>query len=342
MNAIIINEYGSTDVLQYKKDIPMPEIGAYDILVHNKATSVNPVDTLKRNGYGWPIFEKKRNVKFPWILGNDTAGIIEQVGEKVTKFKIGDEVYSAPSISRQGTWAEYTAIAENEVALKPKNISFEEAGGIPYVALTTWMALVNHAKLTPANAARKRVLVHAGSGGIGSFAIQLLKAWGCYVATTCSTRNIELVKSLGADEVIDYTIDDFSHILKDFDVVFDTIGSKAERNEEKSISILKKNAGAVYVSIVHPIVPIITKNGLLLGLLKVAIALLIKKFKNRSISYQWSLFTPNANALEQVTQYIEAEKIKPVIDRIFTLDQMAEAHNHIATGRAKGKVVLSI
>lgn len=342
MKAIVINEYGSTDVLQYKEDVPMPEIGPNDILVRNKATSVNPVDTLKRDGYGWPIFEKKRPIKFPWILGNDTSGIVEQVGTNVTKFKIGDEVFGAPGIHRQGTWAEYTAIAEDEVTFKPKNLSFEEAGSIPFVALTSWAALVNHAKLTPVNAAGKRVLVHAGSGGVGSFAIQLLKAWDCYVATTCSTRNVDLLKTLGADEVIDYTKEDFSHVLKDFDVVFDAVGIKVEGNEEKAISILRKNAGAVYVSIVHPMVPIITKNGLLLGLVKVAIALFVKKIKNRGISYQWSVFKPNADALEQVRQYIEAGKIKPVIDRVLTLDQMTEAHNYIATGHARGKVVITI
>jgi len=342
MKAIIINEYGSTEVLKFREDFPTPKIGPHDVLVHNKATSVNPVDTLKREGYGWPVFEKKRQTKFPWIMGNDTAGIVEQVGEKVTKYKVGDEVFSAPSVHRQGTWAEYTAIAEDEVALKPKNLSFDEAGSIPYVALTTWAALVRHAKLTPANASGKKILVHAGSGGVGTFAIQLLKAWGCYVATTCSTRNVELVKRLGADEVIDYTKEDFSHVLRDIDVVYDTVGFKSEGNEEKSIAILRKSAKSVYTSIVHPIVPIITDNGLLLGLGKVVIALFVKKIKNHKISYQWSVFKPDGEALDLVRQYIEAGKIKPVLDRIFTLDQMADAHQYVATGHARGKVVVSI
>jgi reticulon-4-interacting protein 1, mitochondrial len=208
--------------------------------------------------------------------------------------------------------------------------------------MTTWAALVDHAKLSPSNAAGKKVLVHAGSGGIGTFTIQLLKAWGCYVATTCSTRNIELVKSLGADEVIDYTKNDFSQVLKNYDVVYDTIGFKVDGNEEKSISILKKNAGAVYVSIVHPMVSIITDNGLLLGLAKVAITLIGKKIKNRNISYQWSIFKPNGNALKQVSQHIEAGEIKAVIDRTYALDKIAEAHKYIAAGRTRGKVVITI
>lgn len=342
MKAIIINKYGSTDALEYKENVDIQELGAKDILVGNRATSVNPVDILKTAGYGSPFFEKKRKLKFPWILGNDTAGIVEKIGKDVTKFKIGDKVYSAPGINRQGTWAEYTVIREDEVSLMPTNLNFEEAGSIPYVALTTWAALVNNAKLSPINAKGKKVLVHAGSGGVGSFAIQLLKVWGCYVATTCSTRNVELVESLGADKVIDYTKEDFSNILKEYDVVFDTIGSKVKDNEKKSISILKKNAGAVYVSIVHPMVSIITKNGLFFGLIKVAITLLFRKIKNKGIRYKWSVFKPNADALEQIKHYVEDEKIRAVIDRVFTLNQMADAHRYISSGHATGKVVVKL
>lgn len=342
MKAIEINEYGSADVLLYKEDSLKPQIGDYEILVRNKASSVNPVDTLKREGYGYPVFEKKRRQKFPWILGNDTAGIVVEVGAKVTMFNVGDEIYGTSGLDRQGTWAEYSAIAEEYAAIKPNNLTFEEAGAIPYVALTTWAALVDNAKLTPTNAIGKRVLVHAGSGGVGTFAIQLLKAWGCYVATTCSTRNIELVKSLGADEVIDYTQDDFSRILSNFDLVYDTLGHKREGNEEKSIAILKRNSNAAYVSIVHPMLSYITDNGLFLGFLKSGATLLNKKFKNRGIKYHWSLFKPNGKALEQVRQYIESGKIKAVVEKNYAMNEMAEAHKYIATGRARGKVVITI
>ncbi|BBO75555.1 NADPH:quinone reductase [Desulfosarcina widdelii] len=342
MKAITINSYGSSEVLNLDTRQPLPVVGPHDILVRNKATSVNPIDVMKREGYGRPVFEKKRQVKFPWILGNDTAGIVEKVGKKATRFKAGDEVFSAPGIHRQGTWAEYAAVDEKEAAFKPKNLSFEEAASIPYVAMTSWKALVHHAKITPVKASGKKVLVHAGSGGVGTFAIQLLKAWGCHVAATCSTRNIELVEELGADTIIDYTVTDFTRELKDYDVVFDTIGHKVAGHEEKSISILKQNGTAAYVSIVHPMLSIITDNGLLAGVPKMGLALLSNKFKNRGIRYCWSVFSPNGKALEQVRQHLEVQKIKPVIDRVYPLDQMAEANTYVETGRARGKVVIRI
>ncbi len=208
--------------------------------------------------------------------------------------------------------------------------------------MTSWKALVNHAKITPFNATGKKVLIHAGSGGIGTFAIQLLKAWGCHVATTCSTRNIELVEELGADHVIDYTVTDFAHVLKDYDAVYDTIGYKVAGNEEKSISILKQNSRAAYVTIVHPMVSIITDKGLFAGVPKMGLAFLAKKLKNLGIHYRWSVFSPNGEALDQVRQDLEMQSIKPVIDRVYPLDQMAKANNYVETGRAKGKVVISI
>lgn len=342
MKAITINTYGSSEVLELDIRQPLPMVGPHDILVRNRASSVNPIDVMKREGYGRPVFEKKREVKFPWVLGNDTAGIVEKIGKKVSRFKVGDEVFSAPGIHRQGTWAEFTAIDENEAGFKPLNLTFEEAASIPFVAMTSWKALVNHAKITPVNASGKKVLVHAGSGGVGTFAIQLLKAWGSHVATTCSTRNIELVEDLGTDTIIDYTVTDFAKVLKDYDTVFDTIGHKVAGNEEKSISILKQNGRSVYVSIVHPMLSIITDNGLLSGVPKMGLTFLSKKFKNRRIHYYWSVFSPNGKALEQVRQYLELQKIKPMIDRVYPLDQMAEANTYVETGRARGKVVISI
>lgn len=342
MRAVEINQYGSTDVLCFNESAPTPEPGPNDILVRNKATSVNPVDLLKRDGYGWPVFEKKRQVKFPWILGNDCSGVVEKLGSGVTGFNVGDEVFSAPNVLRQGTWAEYTVISQSEAALKPANISFTEAGTIPYVALTSWSALAGSARLNQKKPEGKKVLVHAGSGGIGTFAIQLLKAWGYYVATTCSTRNIDLVTSLGADHVIDYSKEDFSQVLSDYDVVFDTLGSKVASNEEKSLSILKKSDNAVYVSIVHPIIPMITANGLILGSLKAAFTLIGKKIKNRGTDFHWAVFKPNGLALEEIKQYIEDGKIKPVIDRTFDLFQMREAHEYLASGHTRGKVAITI
>lgn len=342
MKAVEINAYGPVNVLKVNQNAPVPDIAPNEVLIHNKASSVNPIDTLKRTGYGHSIFVKKRRREFPWILGNDAAGIVTKTGKRVSKFKVDDEVFSAVSGYKQGTYAEYVPVPEDAAAKKPENLSFEEAASIPYVAVTTWAALVDRGGLTPGDGKGKKALVHAGSGGVGSFAIQLLKAWGWHIATTCSTQNVDLVKNLGADEVVDYTKDDFTTALRDFNLVFDTIGFKEPGYEERSISILKPNAGSVYVSIVHPIIKTLDDNGLALGGVKVLTALIRRKIKYRGIGYHWSVIKPNGNALELIKQYIEKGKIKPVIDRTYTIEQMADAHRYIETGHARGKVVIRI
>lgn len=342
MKAVEINAYGSVDVLKVNENVPVPDIAPNEVLIHNRASSVNPIDTLKRTGYGRSIFAKKRRREFPWILGNDAAGVVTKTGKRVSKFKVDDEVFSAVSGYKQGTYAEYVPVAEDAAAKKPANLNFEEAASIPYVAVTTWAALVDRGGLTPGSGKGQKALVHAGSGGVGSFAIQLLKVWGWYVATTCSTGNIDLVKTLGADEVIDYTREDFAETLKEYSLVYDTIGFKVPGYEERSISVLKQNAGSVYVSIVHPVIKTLDDNGLALGGLKVLSSLIKRKIKYRGIGYHWSVVKPYGKALEQTKEYIEDGKIKPVIDRTYTFEQMAEAHQYIETGHARGKVVIRI
>ena len=342
MKAVEINTYGTVDVLNLKENVPVPDPAPNEVLIQNRASSVNPIDTLKRTGYGRSIFVKKRRREFPWILGNDAAGVVTKTGRRVSKFKVNDEVFSAVSGYKQGAWAEYVPVPENAAAKKPENLSFEEAASIPYVAVTTWAALVNRGGLTPGDGKGRKALVHAGSGGVGSFAIQLLKAWGWYVATTCSTGNVVLVENLGADEVVDYTSEDFSETLKDYDLVYDTIGFKVPGYEERSISVLKPNAGSVYVSIVHPVIKTLDDKGLALGGLKVLTSLIRRKIKYRGIGYHWSVVKPNGKALELVKQYIEDGKIKPVIDRTYTIEQIAEANQYIENGHARGKVVIKM
>ena len=342
MKAVEINAYGSVDVLNLNQNVPVPDIAPNEVLIHNRASSVNPIDTLKRTGYGRSIFVKKRRREFPWILGNDVAGIVTTAGRKVSKLKINDDVFSAVDGYKQGAWAEYVPVPENAAAKKPDNLSFEEAAAIPYVAVTTWAALVDRGGLTPEGGKGQKALVHAGSGGVGSFAIQLLKAWGWYVATTCSTGNVDLVKNLGADEVVDYTREDFARTLTDYNLVYDTIGFKVPGYEERSISVLKPNAGSVYVSIVHPVIKTLDDNGLALGGLKVLTSLIRRKITYRGIGYHWSVVKPSGKALELVKQYIEDGKIKPVIDRTYAIEQIAEAHQYIETGHAKGKVVIKM
>ena len=342
MKAVEINGYGHVGVLSLNENAPMPRIGPREVLVQNRASSVNPIDALKRTGYGRSIFNKKRRREFPWIMGNDAAGLITQIGEKVSKFEIHDEVFCALSGFKQGAWAEYIAVPENFAAIKPVNLSFEEAASIPYVGLTTWAALVGRGGLSSGGGSGKKALVHGGSGGVGSFAIQLLKAWGWWVATTCSTRNVELVKDIGADEIIDYSTVDFSIVLKGYDLVFDTVGVKVPGYEERSIAVLKPESGSVYISIVHPLIRYLDRYGILFGGLIAISNLVRKKIRHRKIGYHWSIFRSDGQALEEIGKLVEAGAIRPVIDKTYSLQQMPEAHEYIETGHARGKVVIRI
>jgi NADPH:quinone reductase-like Zn-dependent oxidoreductase len=268
--------------------------------------------------------------------------VVEAVGNKVSEFNVGDEVYYAVVASQPGTYTEYIAVESKQVSLKPNNLNFVEAASIPYVALTTWAALVTKAKLDPCKAMGKKILVHGGSGGVGSFAIQLLKSWGCFVATTCSTKNYDFVKSLGADIVIDYTKETFNQKISDFDIVFDTVGSKTQGMEEKSISILKKNKSSCYVTIVHPIMRNFDQYGLIVGMIVNVFQGFKKSIRYRKIRYKWALYKPNSAAFKTVTPLIQQEKIKPVIDRLFRLEEVAEAHAYMSHQRLRGKVILTI
>ncbi len=342
MKAVEINRYGPAGVLSLNENVPMPEIAPDEVLVQNRASSVNPIDTLKRTGYGRSIFARKRRREFPWIMGNDVAGVIIQTGAKVSKFNLHDEVFCALSGFGPGAWAEYIAVPADIAAIKPLNLSFEEAASIPYVGLTAWAALAGRGGLSPGSGSGKKALVHGGSGGVGSFAIQLLKAWGWFVATTCSTRNVALVKAIGADEIIDYTAIDFSDELKNYDLVFDTVGVKVPGYEERSIAVLKPNSSSTYISIVHPLVRSLDRYGFLFGGLIAASDLVRKKIRHRKIGYHWSIFKPDGRALDKIRPLIESGAIRPVIDKTYTLEQMPEAHQYVESGQARGKVGIRI
>ena len=265
-----------------------------------------------------------------------------EVGDNVTKFKVGDEVYYVANAFKNGTYAEYTAIDISHVYRRPHNLNFIEAATIPYVAATAWSALVDKAKMDPLQSHGKKVLVHAGSGGIGSFAIQLLKTWGCFVATTCSTQNIEFCKNLGADIVIDYTIENFNEKLSNFDIVLDTLGFRVPGTDEKSIQVLKQNKSSCYVTIVHPIMQNFDRHGLFFGLLLSIYQGYKKSFTYRPVRYEWALYKPSQAAFEHITPLIEASKIKPVIDKILNLEEVSLAHEIVESRHTRGKVVLII
>jgi len=341
MQAMVINRYGAAiDVMQLKQ-VAKPSPRTDEVLVRVMATSVNPIDYKMLTGYGSRVFRKKRGFEFPVILGNDVCGIIEAVGAKVTNFQPGDEVFAAPDTSGQGSYCEYRSFKAMYCVKKPINLSFVEAASIPYVALTTWAGLVTRAKLGPQSSRDKKVLVHGGSGGIGSFAIQLLKAWGGHVATTCSTEKLEKVKALGADLVIDYKKQDFSQLISNYDVVLDTVGGD---NEQKSIQVLKKDGNAHYVTLVTPVLRAIDDKGFLWGGFLALTELLRKKkaCKKLGIHYHWGLFKSDAGALATVKDLIENDKIRPVVDRVFPLDKLTYAHGYAETGKAFGKVSIEV
>jgi NADPH:quinone reductase-like Zn-dependent oxidoreductase len=266
------------------------------------------------------------------------AGVVAKVGAKVTKFKVGDEVYSRVGDFRIGTFAEFIAVKESDLALKPNNTSMEEASSIPLIGLTAWQALVEIAKVKKG----QKVFIQAGSGGVGTFAIQLAKHLGAFVATTTSSANVELVKSLGADLVIDYKKEDFVNILKDYDVVLHS--NREAKVLENSISILKQ--GGSLVSLTGPPTPEFAKEAglgwhfrVLMGLLSMSARRMAKK---RNVKFKFLFMRAEGDQLNEITKLIESGVIKPVVDRVFPFEQTNAALAYIETGRAKGKVVIKI
>ena len=332
MKAIIVDRNGGNDRLRFG-EMPDPELRDRDVLVQVHAAGVNPLDAKIRDGE----FKLILPYRLPLILGNDVAGVVIRVGPKVRHFKVGDEVYARPHQDRIGAFAELIAMDEADVAMKPKNLTMEEAASIPLVALTAWQALVERAQLKKG----QKVLIHAGSGGLGTFAIQLAKHVGATVATTTSTANIELVKSLGADVVIDYKSDDFEKVLGGYDVVLNSLGKDTL---EKSLSVLKPGGKLVSVS-GPPDAEFAKANGsnwLLQQVMRLLSFSIRKKAKRRRVTYSFLFMQANGEQLSKITALIEAGIIRPVIDRVFPFDATREALAYVETGRSKGKVVVKV
>ncbi|MBL7901523.1 MAG: NADP-dependent oxidoreductase [Bacteroidia bacterium] len=333
MKAFVVERYSKTEQLHFT-DWADPILNENDVLVQVHSAGVNTLDIIIKNGE----FKLFLPYKPPFVNGHDVAGVVAKVGTKVSQFKIGDEVYARVSDHKIGTFAEYISVNEQDLALKPKNISMEEAGSIPLVGLTSWQALVEMAHVKK----DQKVFIQAGSGGVGSFAIQLAKHIGAFVATTTSAANFELVKSLGADLVIDYKKDDFSTVLKEFDVVLHS--NKDPKILEKSLRILKP--GGQLISLVGPPTPEFASALGLPWFLKFVIKLLSssarKKAKKRNVNFKFLFMRAEGNQLGEITKLIESGVIKPVLDKVFPFEQTNEALAYIATGRAKGKVVVRI
>ena len=308
MKAIVIHEYGAPEVLKYE-DVPQPEPKEDQLLIRVIAAGVNPVDGMIRSG----MFAKDGSRAFPIILGGDVAGVVEKIGSKITKFKAGDPVFAYVSLDNSGGYAQYALVTEREAALKPKSLSYVEAAAVPIVALTAWQALVDTAKLS----AGQTVLIHGGSGGVGSFAIQIAKARGAKVIATASTTNQELLKQLGADVLIDYTKQKFEDVAKDVDVVLDSVGKDTL---ERSYGVLNK--GGFIVTLVARMNQAQLDNHAIRG---------------ASLSVE-----PNSDELAEIRKLIDEKKIKVVVSQTFPLSEARKAQEQAATGHTRGKIVLKV
>ncbi|HET7831508.1 MAG TPA: NADP-dependent oxidoreductase [Gallionella sp.] len=308
MKAVRIHAYGNSGVLRYE-EAPMPEIAPNDVLIRVVATSVNPVDWKVREGY----LQQMIAYRFPLTLGWDVSGIVEAVGNRVSRFKPGDAVFARPDLERNGTYAEYVAVREDEIAHKPATISYVEAATLPLAGITAWEAVIGTANIS----AGQRVLIHAASGGVGSIALQLAKFRGAYVVATTSEKNSALVKSLGADEVIDYRTRKFEEVAHNMDAVIDTMGGQVQ---EASWSVLKP--GGILVSIVG------TPSE--------------EKAKARGVRSAFLFIQPSAAILKQLAALVESGELRPVVGAEFALKDIEKAHALSQSGHAVGKIALYV
>lgn len=332
MKAFVLHQYGKKRALALA-DLPTPQLRDDEVLVQVHAAGVNLLDAKLRDGEFKPLLP----YRLPLVLGHDVAGEVVKVGARVRQFKPGDEVYARVDDLRIGTFAEFVPVREASLAPKPKGLTMEEAASIPLVALTVWQALVERANLK----AGQKVFIQAGSGGVGSFAIQLARHLGATVATTTSTTNVALVKGFGADVVIDYKTQDFEDVLHDYDVV---LHSQDSKTLEKSLRVLK--AGGRLISISGPPDPAFAQQVGAPAFLKGLFWLLSwgtrRRAGSRGIDYSFLFMKASGAQLRDITHLIESGAIRPVIDRVFPFEATNEALAYVEAGRAKGKVVIKV
>lgn len=332
MKAFLIKKYDKKAKLLLE-EVATPAIKDDEVLLEIHASGLNLLDSKIRSGE----FKLILPYKFPLILGHDAAGIITQVGKNVKHFKVGDHVYARPSDFHIGTFAQYIAINENDVALKPKNISMEEAASVPLVALTAWQALVEIGNLKKG----QKVFIQAGSGGVGTIAIQLAKHLGATVATTASEKSFDMLRDLGADVLIDYKKQDFENVLKDYDLV---LNSQDTDTLKKSLNVLKP--GGKLISISGPPTPDFAKSIGAPWYIKMILSLISsgvrRKAEKLGVEYSFLFMRADGKQLHEITQLIESGVIKPVVDKVFEFDKINEALEYVESGRAKGKVVVNI
>jgi NADPH:quinone reductase-like Zn-dependent oxidoreductase len=332
MKAFILDRYGSKVALR-PGEMADPEVREEDVLVQVHAAGVNLLDSKIRSGE----FKLILPYRVPFVLGHDVAGVVVRVGSRVKHFKPGDEVYARPADHRIGTFAELIAVQEKDVALKPKKLTMEEAASIPLVGLTAWQALVERGQLKQG----QEVFIQAGSGGVGTFAIQLAKHLGATVATTTSTSNIDLVRSLGADVIVDYKKDDFETKLSGYDLVLHSQDGKAL---DKSLRVLR--TGGRLISISGPPDPDFAKEIGAPWFVKLFTQLLSvgarRKAKRLNTTFSFLFMKANGDQLRHIAALIDAGHVRPVVDKVFPFHSTNEALAYVETGRAKGKVVIKV
>lgn len=332
MKALTFKRYGKSPEIGLT-EVACPRLKDDELLVQVHAAGLNPIDNMIPTGKFKPIL----HFQLPGTLGSDLAGVVTEIGSKVTRFKPGDAVFASVFDLGTGSIAELAVVPEHAAALKPANLDFVQAASIPMVSLTSWQALKERANLQPG----QKVFIPAGSGGIGTFAIQLAKHLSAKVTTSTSTGNIELVRGLGADEVVDYKKQAFEQVLRGYDVVLGTVRGDAI---EKSIATLKP--GGKIVSLVGPLDTAFARARLLNFVLRFVLGLMSRKImrlaKKQDVSYSSLFVRPDGDQLGQIGQLLETERIRPVIDKVFPFEQAKEALAYLAQGHAKGKVVIKI
>ena len=335
--AWTVRTYGEPAAVLRYEEMEVPAPGRDQVLVKVRHTSLNVIDLRMTQGYGRRLRKLVSGREFPFIAGKDLVGEVVEVGPGVNQFKCGDRVAGITGPKESGAFAQFVAVDAGHVVRVPTTVSGAELAAIPYVALTTWTALVTRAKLDLDEARGKRLLVHAGSGGVGSYAIQWARALGMKVVTTCGPTNVEWVKELGADQVVDYTREDYRVCVDPVDIAYDTLGFD---HEDGTANLVKQ--GGKYVSIVHQLMPYTDKHGLVVGGGRAIGRLLRKKFLNRlkGRSFDWSVCQPSEKGLAQAMELVEAGSVRAVIDRLLPMTDIVEGYKQLATGRTKGKIVL--
>ncbi len=308
MNAIRIHEFGGPEVLKYE-DAPQPMPAADEVLIKVHASGVNPIDCKIRAGHAQGRFP----VEFPLIPGWDVSGEIEEVGSDIINFRIGDEVYARPDPTKDGTYAEYVAVKANQISLKPRSIDHNNAAAVPLAGLTAWQALFDHGELEEG----QKVLIHGATGGVGSYAVQMAKWKGAYVIGTTSSKNIDFLKDLGADETIDYNSEKFEDKVKDADLVIDLIGGETQK---RSLQVLKN--GGRLITTVAPEYKDLAKE--------------------KNIHLENFMAQSDPEDLEQIAALIDEGKIKPFVEKIMPLKDAAKAHELMENGSVQGKIVLEV